>query len=71
MTGEYGSSGTFRKRPVEVEAERLEERVEIDTREGTVVGEPGDWLITGVEGEVYPCSDSVFRETYEPVEVEP
>lgn len=28
----------------------------------------GDWIITGVRGEVYACKDSIFRETYEPVE---
>lgn len=26
----------------------------------------GDWIIRGVQGEFYPCRDSVFRETYEP-----
>lgn len=25
----------------------------------------GDWIITGVLGEVYACKDSIFRETYE------
>ncbi len=39
----------------------------IDTREGTLQCEPGDWLIVGVEGEVYPCSDAIFRKTYEEV----
>lgn len=29
---------------------------------------PGDWIITGVQGEVYPCKNSIFQETYEPVE---
>ena len=29
---------------------------------------PGDWIITGVQGEKYPCKDDVFRATYEPVE---
>lgn len=28
---------------------------------------PTDWIITGVAGEQYPCKDSIFRETYEPV----
>lgn len=28
---------------------------------------PGDWIITGVKGEKYPCSDEVFQRTYEPV----
>ncbi len=25
----------------------------------------GDWVIKGVEGELYPCTDSVFQKTYE------
>lgn len=25
------------------------------------------WIIKGVQGEFYPCEDSVFRDTYEPV----
>lgn len=28
---------------------------------------PGDWIITGVKGEQYPCKPDVFAETYEPV----
>lgn len=33
--------------------------------------EPGDWVITEPNGENhYPCKDEVFRERYEPVEVE-
>lgn len=27
----------------------------------------GDWIITGIKGELYPCKDDIFRETYEPV----
>ena len=26
---------------------------------------PGDWIITGVEGEFYPIKDSIFKATYE------
>lgn len=40
---------------------------QIDTLEGLFAVCPGDWIITGVEGEHYPCKDSVFRKTYEPV----
>lgn len=29
---------------------------------------PGDWIITGVKGEVYACKPDIFAETYEPVE---
>lgn len=56
----------YRKLPVVISARRLTERREIATREGVIVGEPGDWLIRGVKGELYPCGDDIFRQTYEP-----
>lgn len=27
---------------------------------------PGDWIITGVKNEMYPCKPDIFAETYEP-----
>jgi hypothetical protein len=42
--------------------------VRVVTLEGVVRGEIGDWLITGVNGELYPCKDDIFRKTYEAVE---
>ena len=41
--------------------------VEIETLEGTMRGEIGDWIICGVNGEFYPCKPDVFAKTYEPV----
>ena len=63
----FPARGWFRKKPVEIYARQLTERCTINTREGELVSEPGDWLITGVEGEVYPCGDSISRKTYEVV----
>lgn len=40
----------------------------IKTLEGWYEVTPGDWIITGVAGEHYPCKDEIFRQTYEPVE---
>lgn len=31
------------------------------------IAEPGDWIIRGVEGKLYPCKPSVFETTYDPV----
>jgi hypothetical protein len=56
----------FRKRPVVIEAVQLTETTEIKTLEGTMTGNPGDWLITGVKGEQYPCKPDIFAATYEP-----
>ena len=41
--------------------------VMIDTLEGTMVANEGDWIIKGVAGELYPCRDEIFRKTYEEV----
>ena len=38
----------------------------IDTLEGGHTVCPGDWIITGVQGEFYPCKDEIFEMTYEP-----
>jgi len=39
----------------------------IPTLEGTMLANPGDWIITGVKGERYPCKPDIFAATYEPV----
>lgn len=57
----------FRKKPVTIAARRSTSREEIETLEGYQDVDPGDWIVTGVEGERYPCDDEVFRETYAPV----
>lgn len=86
---------TFRKRPVEIEAHRLEGDLNVfremedvsltlngihadephslayatvQTEEGPLEAQPGDWIITGVEGERYPCKPHVFEQSYERVD---
>ena len=39
----------------------------IRTLEGGHIVCPGDWIITGVKGEMYPCKLDIFEATYEPV----
>jgi hypothetical protein len=36
----------------------------IDTPEGRLKVEPGDWIITGVAGEHYPCKPDIFNKLY-------
>lgn len=43
----------------------------IETLEGGHNVCPGDWIITGVKGEFYPCKPDIFEATYEPVESPP
>jgi hypothetical protein len=39
----------------------------ITTLEGDHTANPGDWIIRGVKGELYPCKPDIFELTYEPV----
>lgn len=40
----------------------------VDTLEGGHIVCPGDWIITGVKGEYYPCKPDIFTLTYEQVQ---
>lgn len=37
----------------------------IETLEGKMKANLGDWIIQGVNGEVYPCKPDIFEKTYE------
>lgn len=39
----------------------------VSTKEGGHIVCPGDWIVTGVQGERYPCKPDIFQQTYEPV----
>jgi len=40
----------------------------IQTLEGDMVADLGDYIIKGVKGEFYPCKPDIFEQTYEPAE---
>lgn len=73
----------FRKKPVVVEAEQwfpdkavkgvcvhpmCDRPAHIHTLEGEMQVAYGDWVITGVKGEKYPCKPDIFAATYEAAE---
>ena len=86
----------FRKKPIVIEAFKLNERglveedwfwdavsndtiithyfgefhpepawCEIKTLEGIMIAKAGDYIIRGVNGEIYPCKPDIFTQTYE------
>ena len=57
----------YRKKPLIVEAYIATEEEYIETLEGTMKANIGDYVITGVKGEKYPCKPDVFNETYDEV----
>ena len=40
----------------------------IHTLEGVMRAAKGDWIIKGVNGELYPCKPDIFEKTYETFE---
>lgn len=55
-----GTSLRFSRQP--------EQPVFIDTLEGTMRADVGDWIIKGIARECYPCKPDIFEATYEAVE---
>ena len=46
---------------------QTERRLYIMTLEGALVVQWNDWIIQGVQGELYPCKPHIFEATYEAV----
>jgi hypothetical protein len=46
----------------------VEQGPHVHTLEGPLRVSPGDWIITGIKGERYPCKPDIFEATYEAVE---
>ncbi len=62
----YGIAGLARAPAGPNTPER--DRLRVETLEGTMYAERGDWIIRGVKGELYPIKNEIFLETYEPVD---
>jgi hypothetical protein len=45
---------------------RIGDVVHLCSLEGEMKAQPGDWIIRGVKGELYPCKPDIFAATYEP-----
>lgn len=50
------------------EIRRYDDFLHIGTLEGVTTAAPGDWIIRGNKGELYPCKPDIFAATYEPAE---
>lgn len=77
---EYADApGTFREDPPEWLRQAADDKVlrfefrgedywyaVVDTLEGPMTVNPGDWIIRGVNGELYPCKPDIFAKSYDP-----
>lgn len=54
------------KRPIPVYAKQMDTSFTVDTLEGNYKqGKPGDYLMKGVDGELYICDKDIFEKTYD------
>lgn len=51
-----------------VMARQMAEAFTVETLEGTMTGQPGDYLCRGPAGEEWPIKREIFEATYEPVD---
>lgn len=61
----YRMPGVDSKQPCKHCGQIMHNHGWIDTLEGGHIVCPGDWIITGVAGEHYPCKPVIFEATYE------
>jgi len=57
----------YRKKPIVIEAYQTDIDFDIFTLEGPLHASAGDYIITGIQGEIYPCKPDIFEATYEEV----
>lgn len=65
IKGMPDGSKKYVKKPIPIRAIQMDERFEITTMEGTLIGKAGDFLIEGIEGELYPCDKEIFEKSYD------
>ena len=57
----------YRKKSVVIEAYQTDIEFDIFTLEGTLHASIGDYIITGIQGEIYSCKPDIFEAIYEEV----
>lgn len=60
----------YRKKPIVITAYQTDNIKYIETLEGIHKADVGDYIITGIKGEQYPCKPDIFKKTYEPVKTD-
>jgi len=53
------------KKPIPVKCIQIHEPFLVETIEGEMQGQSGDWLMVGIHGEMYPCAKDIFEKTYD------
>ena len=59
----------YKKRPLIVHAKQMRKKFRVNSIEGNyILGKVGDYLLKGIEGELYICNKNIFEKTYDWIE---
>lgn len=58
------------KKRIPVLARCMETEFSVETDKGVMTGKAGDYLMTGVDGEMYPCAAHIFEKSYDCIDPE-
>ena len=56
------------KKPIPVEVYKTDKHLDINTLEGTMHANPGDYIVTGTDGEKWPVKKEIFEKNYQILE---
>lgn len=51
----------YMKKPLVIHAKVVDTEFIVDTAEGSMKGKAGDYLVRGIDGEIYPCDKEIFE----------
>jgi|TARA_R110002051_G_scaffold81751_2_gene145961 hypothetical protein len=54
-----------KKKPIAIRCLQIHEPFVVETMEGRMKGKKGDWLMVGVDDEMYACDQEIFKKTYQ------
>lgn len=55
----------YTKRPIPIQAIQINIPFNVESKEGIMSAKAGDYLISGIKGELYSCDKEIFEESYE------
>lgn len=70
MTKMPSEAREYVKKRIPIKAIQVMFHFRVETLAGVMTGAPGDYLIQGIRGELYPCKKIIFESIYESYPVE-
>lgn len=63
---EVSNLAPCRKKPIVIHSKKMDEEFQVETLEGNYkTGKSGDYLMKGIDGELYICDGDIFERSYD------